>query len=168
LEFVALRMTHQIHAVATVWAAQSVRSLATLGTKLTNDSRIFDKLAANGTCTTKTFEKLLSYFRNPMNWPDRVIPADAAALLENFENIASAEPAQCQGADACASAPDSPADAGASDPDAGAVVDAARIDAGDVESCFDHEAENAARTAPASTGQCGQLSRNTNHEGIGL
>lgn len=113
LEISVVRMTQQIHRIATVWAERSNRSLATLGTRLTNDSRFFDKMAAGGTCTTKTFEKFLTFFRDAANWPDNVIPQAAADLLDNFENIASevnAGVAKCHGGDAVASHGDGDSD----------------------------------------------------------
>lgn len=98
-------MTDQLHAIATIWAVASARSLQTLGTKVNSDGQFFDKISSNRTCTVATFEKFLTFFRDAANWPDNVIPQGAAELLENFENIASAadaEVVQCHGGDAVA------------------------------------------------------------------
>jgi hypothetical protein len=135
LEIMSVRMTEQIHAIAQIWGALQKRSLATLGTRLTNDSRFFDKMASGGTCTTKTFEKFLTFFRDASNWPNNVIPQAAVELLDNFENIASESHAvECHGGDAAASV-------------------------GDDENRMDHGARNTAADDAASTGQIGQMSR---------
>jgi hypothetical protein len=99
-------MTEQLHIIATLWAGLSGQSLATLGSKQQGDSRFFARLAGDGSCTTRSFEKFLTFFRDATNWPDNLIPQAALDLLDNFENIASAakaEVAQCHAGDAVAS-----------------------------------------------------------------
>lgn len=98
-----MRMTDQLHAIASIWAGLSKQSLSTLGSKLQNDSRFFARLSNEGSCTTRSFEKFLSFFRDASNWPDAMIPQGAAELLDNFENIAheaAAEEGECHGGDA--------------------------------------------------------------------
>jgi hypothetical protein len=110
-------MTEQLHLIATLWAGLSGQSLATLGSKQQGDSRFFARIASDGSCTTRSFEKFLTFFRDAANWPDNVIPQAAADLLDNFENIASAanaEVAQCHGGDAVASHSDVDSGDGAS------------------------------------------------------
>jgi hypothetical protein len=92
-----MRMTEQLIALGECWSDASKRSLSRLATRVQNDSKFFDRLAQTGTCTTATFEKFLTFFRDAANWPDAVIPQAAAELLDNFENIASAAAAEGEG-----------------------------------------------------------------------
>lgn len=130
-----MRMTDQLLQLATIWGDVSRRSLSRLATRVQNDGRFFDRLQETGTCTTKTFEKFLTFFRDAGNWPDNIIPQAALELLDNFENIASeGRAAECHGDDASASA-------------------------GDAGNGLDHAAANTAADAAPSTGQIGQMSR---------
>jgi hypothetical protein len=83
-----LRITDQLLELGTIWARVSDRSLATLASKVANDSGLFVRLSGGKEVNTGTFEKFLHFFRDEANWPDGTVPQAAAALLVNFENIA--------------------------------------------------------------------------------
>jgi hypothetical protein len=83
-----LRITDHLLELGTIWARVSDRSLATLASKVANDSGLFVRLASGKEVNTGTFEKFLNFFRNGDNWPDQRVPQDAIDLLDNFENIA--------------------------------------------------------------------------------
>lgn len=133
-------MTEQLHIIATLWAGLSNQSLATLGSKQQGDSRFFARLAGDGSCTTRSFEKFLTFFRAATNWPDNVIPQAAADLLDNFENIASAASAEVAA------------------PQGGGAI------ASDGDAVLDHAATDSSTSHDASTGQSDQMS----HEGLAV
>lgn len=82
----------QLLKLADLWSAATGRSRARLSTIVADNGRFFGQIEKPGaTCTVATFEKFLSYFRDGANWPDGLIPHDAAAVLSNFANIATAE-----------------------------------------------------------------------------
>ena len=81
-------MTDQLLRLGTIWSEVSERSLATLGSKVANESGLFARLADGKDCNTGTIEKFLSFFRDGANWPAGRVPQDACDLLDNFENIA--------------------------------------------------------------------------------
>lgn len=83
-----MRITDHLLELGTIWARVSDRSLATLASKVANDSGLFGRLAGGKEVNTGTFEKFLHFFRNGDNWPDQRVPQDAVDLLDNFENIA--------------------------------------------------------------------------------
>ena len=84
-----MRLIDHLTGVARIWATNRNRSTARLATIVINDGKFFVKVARGGGCTVATFEKFLMFFRDGKNWPDNVIPLDAAELLERLENIAS-------------------------------------------------------------------------------
>lgn len=59
-----------------------------------NDGKFFDRLAAGTMPRIGTIEKFLAFFRDGANWPDNVIPLQAAELLDRLENIAHAAAAE--------------------------------------------------------------------------
>lgn len=87
-----MQFIDQLVRLAEVWSATDGRSLARLSTIVADNGRFFGQLNRPGsTCTVATFEKFLSFFRDPANWPGGDIPGDAADLLGNFANIATGE-----------------------------------------------------------------------------
>ena len=74
--------------LAQLWAAAQERELSTLGTLVAKDGKFFGRLAEGKTCTVALFERFLLFFREPENWPEGILPADAAALLDEVEFIA--------------------------------------------------------------------------------
>lgn len=83
-----MRIADQLCDLADIWSASTGRSAARLATIVLNRGHFFDALRRGGDCGTDTFTKFLHFFRDAANWPDGVVPPDAAALLDNFENIA--------------------------------------------------------------------------------
>lgn len=84
-----MQLTLQLCHLADIWADNCNRSPATLGTKIANDSKIFDRLKDGSSCTINTFEKFLSFFRDGENWKDSVIPDSAVCLLDQLANIST-------------------------------------------------------------------------------
>ena len=74
--------------LAELWAAAQGRELSTLGTLVAKDGKFFARLGEGKTCTVALFERFLTFFREPANWPEDAIPADAAAVLDEVEMIA--------------------------------------------------------------------------------
>jgi hypothetical protein len=74
--------------LAQLWATAQGRELSTLGTLVAKDGKFFNRLGEGKTCTVALFERFLLFFREPGNWPEESIPADAAALLDEVEMIA--------------------------------------------------------------------------------
>lgn len=85
-----MRITDQLVELGEVWTRATGLSLGRLGTIVVNRGHFFDGLQRGGDCGTDTFIKFLHFFRSGDNWPGGQVPADAAALLDNFENIAVA------------------------------------------------------------------------------
>ncbi|KQO52683.1 hypothetical protein [Sphingomonas sp. Leaf257] len=75
---------------AEIWARENERSLARLATIVVNDGKLFDRIAAGGSCTVATYERLMAHLRDAANWTCP-IPADAACLLgltvQNIEAV---------------------------------------------------------------------------------
>lgn len=67
--------------LAELWAEQSNRSLSRLATIVANDGKLFDRVAAGGSCTVATFERFLDHLDRPENWPNSTIPPEALSIL---------------------------------------------------------------------------------------
>jgi hypothetical protein len=81
-------MIQQLLSLSKIWCQARSLSAARLGTLVAGNSKFFDQVARpGGSCTVATFEKFLAFFRDPANWPEDVIPKDAAELLGKFANI---------------------------------------------------------------------------------
>lgn len=77
--------------LADLWAAAQGRSVSRLSTIVANDGKAIDRLRdGSKTCTVAMFERFLAFFREPGNWPEGGIPAEAAAILDEVEAIATA------------------------------------------------------------------------------
>lgn len=84
-----MRLVDHLLSLADIWARASDRSTARLATVVAKDGGLFPRIADGGSITLATFEKFLTYFRDAANWPDHVIPPDAAALLAALPNGAA-------------------------------------------------------------------------------
>lgn len=91
-----LRIIDQLVGLADVWAGNHGRSKARLATIVVNDGNFFKRIEKTENCNLNTFEKFLSFFRDPANWPDDIIPDAAVRLLEQLDNI-STEPTEVGG-----------------------------------------------------------------------
>lgn len=70
--------------LATLYALHTGRRLSTLGAYVVNDGKFFDRLAAGGSCTMKTAEKVVRYFDS--RWPDDLAwPHDIPRLQKSKE-----------------------------------------------------------------------------------
>lgn len=83
-----MRIVDQLVRLAGIWSVENDRSVSRLATIVADDGKFFTRIEAGGRLTTETFEKFLTFFRDGANWPAGRIPAEAADLLDNFENIA--------------------------------------------------------------------------------
>ncbi|HWT12268.1 MAG TPA: hypothetical protein VN231_05915 [Allosphingosinicella sp.] len=84
-----MTLIDRLRALGLLWAAAHGRELSTLGTLVAKDGKFFACLADGKTCTVTIFERFLAFFREPGNWPEESIPADAAMLLDEVEMIAA-------------------------------------------------------------------------------
>lgn len=88
-----MTLTDILQRLAVLWAGATARSLPRLGTIVANDGKFFERLAAGSRISVATWESFIRFFREPANWPEGTIPADAALLLDEIETIAvGAEP----------------------------------------------------------------------------
>lgn len=95
-----MQLKDYLFQLAEAWTGATNRTLGGLSGLVMNDGKFFSQLAAGGDLRVGTFERFLAFFRDGSNWPDTVIPRDAAELLERLENIATEERASTgQGAD---------------------------------------------------------------------
>ena len=90
------------------WATATNRSVATLGSKLVNDSKIIDRLRGGAACTTTTADRFFGFFRDAVNWPGSIVPTDVSEQLDGVDLGRHA-------------ADDAPADASASSGNAHAI-----------------------------------------------
>ena len=56
-------------------------SLSTLGSRVHQDAKLFDRLEANGRIAVDRLEALVDYLSTPSSWPDNWIPAGARVRL---------------------------------------------------------------------------------------
>lgn len=84
-----MRIIDQLVGIADVWAESHGRSKARLATIVVNDGNFFKRIEETENCNLNTFEKFLSFFREPANWPDNIIPKAAVRLLEQLDNIST-------------------------------------------------------------------------------
>lgn len=96
-------MLEQLEKLADIWCGATGLSRARLATIVVNRGSFFDRIAAGAGCNVQTVEQFLSHFRDGANWPNGHIPHDAAAVLSNFANIATAESQRDNSAPAAAS-----------------------------------------------------------------
>jgi hypothetical protein len=83
-------MLQQLVTLSNIWCEARALSAARLGTIVAGNSKFFDQIAGpSGNCTVATFQKFLSFFRDPASWPDACIPPRAVELLDNFASIAT-------------------------------------------------------------------------------
>lgn len=75
-----MTLIERLVALSAVWARENNRSLARLATIVVNDGKLFDRIAAGGSCTVATYERLIAHLADPANWTNP-IPADALVLL---------------------------------------------------------------------------------------
>lgn len=75
-----MTLIERLLALAEMWARENDRSLSRLATIVVNDGKLFDRIAAGGSCTVATYERLIGHLSEPSNWPNR-IPVEAQRLL---------------------------------------------------------------------------------------
>lgn len=75
-----MMLIERLVGAAEIWAAEHERSLSRLATIVVNDGKLFDRIAAGGSCTVATYERLMAHLRTPSNW-SKAIPAEACELL---------------------------------------------------------------------------------------
>ncbi|UZW54946.1 hypothetical protein NUH86_15945 [Sphingobium sp. JS3065] len=62
-------------------AARGGKSLARVATIVVNHGSFFDRLERGATCTVRNLDKFAAYFSDAANWPEGVVPDDAADVL---------------------------------------------------------------------------------------
>ena len=62
-------------------AGNSKISLSTLGSRVHQDAKLFERLEANGRIAVDRLEALVDYLSTPSSWPDNWIPAGARVRL---------------------------------------------------------------------------------------
>jgi hypothetical protein len=65
-------------AEVTRWGGKSLSRVATI---VVSSGAFFNRLRSGGTFSVANLEKFNAWFRLPANWPDHVIPHDAAEAL---------------------------------------------------------------------------------------
>ncbi|MFN7028416.1 MAG: hypothetical protein ACK4PC_03525 [Sphingopyxis sp.] len=83
-----VRLEEYLIRLGEIWCGAVDLKETTLGARLANDGKLFDRLRSGGGVTTGRFQDFLQFFRDGANWPAGRIPAEAGSLLDNFENIA--------------------------------------------------------------------------------
>ena len=78
--------------LARLWSEATGTSQARLATRVANDGKLFQRIAGGAAVTTPTFERFLLFFRDPGNWPDGRIPAQAEKTLLALASIRGCEP----------------------------------------------------------------------------
>ncbi len=86
-----MQLSEYIDQLADAWCRTTGRTPVALGGTVVNDGKFMARMRAGGRLTTETFEAFLAFFRDGANWPDNLIPCDAADLLDRLENIATEE-----------------------------------------------------------------------------
>ncbi len=66
--------------LSAIWCETNARSQSRLATIVANDGKLFDRIAAGGSCTMATFDRFLTFFGKEENWTGGV-PAEALTLL---------------------------------------------------------------------------------------
>ena len=85
-----MTLIQKILTVAAMWAAaKGHSSTSRLSTLVANDGKALGRLEVRGNATVATLDKFRTFLAAPENWPDKVIPADAQALLDDIGHIAS-------------------------------------------------------------------------------
>lgn len=75
-----MTLIERLFALAEMWARENDRSLSRLATIVVNDGKLFDRIAAGGSCTVATYERLIAHLSDPSNWA-KPIPLEATILL---------------------------------------------------------------------------------------
>ena len=75
--------------LGTIWAKAHDKELSTLGTIVAKDGKFFGRIEAGKGCNIATWEKFIGFFREAGNWPECMIPADAAEVLDEIQMIAT-------------------------------------------------------------------------------
>lgn len=65
-------------------ARRGGRSLSRVATIVLSSGTFFERLRHGKTFTVTSLEKMAAWLRDPANWPDAVIPADAALALTSI------------------------------------------------------------------------------------
>ena len=81
--YAGMQLIDRLVRLAELWAQQSNRSLSRLATVVANDGKLFERIAAGGSCTLATFERFLNHLDKPENWPASVIPDEALDILRS-------------------------------------------------------------------------------------
>jgi hypothetical protein len=68
-------------AEVTRWGGKSLSRVATI---VVSSGAFFNRLRAGGTFSVANLDKFAGWFRTPANWPDQVIPQDAALALTSM------------------------------------------------------------------------------------
>ncbi len=75
-----MTLIERLFALAEMWARENDRSLSRLATIVVNDGKLFDRIAAGGSCTVATYERLIAHLADPSNW-SKPIPVEGCKLL---------------------------------------------------------------------------------------
>lgn len=75
----ALRQLAESYEAATI--AHGGKSLSRVATIVVSSGSFFDRLAHGKTFTVANLERFAEWFRNPVNWPEWTVPADAQSAL---------------------------------------------------------------------------------------
>lgn len=87
-----MTLIERLIALAEMWARENDRSLSRLATIVVNDGKLFDRIAAGGSCTVATYERLIAHLSDPSNWANPM-PAEAGVLIAGVRSKAEQVPA---------------------------------------------------------------------------
>ncbi|NIJ37891.1 hypothetical protein FHR22_002594 [Sphingopyxis panaciterrae] len=85
-----MRLEEYLIGIGEIWCTESDLKETTLGARLANDGKLFERLRGGGGVTTGRLQDFLRFFRDGANWPTGQVPQGAADLLNNFGTIAVA------------------------------------------------------------------------------
>lgn len=86
-----MTLIQKILKVSALWAAAKGHSTTSrLATLVANDGKALTRLEVRGNATLSTVDKFRRFLAEPANWPERIVPAEAAALLDDIGHISTA------------------------------------------------------------------------------
>lgn len=83
-----MTLIDRILALAEFWAAaRGHSSTSRLSTIVANDGGLLKRIGDGGNTTVATLDKFASFLREPVNWPEGLIPVEAEGLLDAIGHI---------------------------------------------------------------------------------
>lgn len=87
-----MTLIERLLTAADLWAKAHGRSSATLASQVARDGKFFERLRSSGGCTTTVADRFFVFFRDPASWPDGVVPAELAGVLDGVDLGLHAQP----------------------------------------------------------------------------